>query len=250
MTRTYTGISDGVGRRRPGTDGLANGLEEITGGRVWNNGTYGVRSKRGGTGLSVHATGRAMDISRRNYRGRPGCDRATFERFIDELVTLADEIGLELLIDYQPAPHGRGWKCDRNAWRVYDRPTVGGGGAAWADWIHLELDTDHADRTDWLPSVLARLAAVFGTTPAPTPAPATDWPIWPSSRKMIRRDDTRTTLVRTVQARLAELGHDPGPIDGRFGPRTGAAVRSFQAARGLVVDELVGPQTWAALGRP
>ena len=54
--------------------------------------------------------------------------------------------------------------------------------------------------------------------------------------------------VRGLQRRLAGLGFAPGPIDGRYGPRTEQAVSRFQAARGLEVDGIAGPQTLAHLG--
>jgi peptidoglycan hydrolase-like protein with peptidoglycan-binding domain len=37
-------------------------------------------------------------------------------------------------------------------------------------------------------------------------------------------------------------------IDGNFGPETKAAVEQFQTGANLVVDGIVGPLTWAALG--
>lgn len=36
----------------------------------------------------------------------------------------------------------------------------------------------------------------------------------------------------------------PGPIDGKFGPETEAAVRDYQSGRGVTVDGVVGDQTW------
>jgi peptidoglycan hydrolase-like protein with peptidoglycan-binding domain len=57
------------------------------------------------------------------------------------------------------------------------------------------------------------------------------------------------TAVKAIQWALTEAGI-PTAIDGRFGPRTEAAVKQFQTAKSLGVDGRVGPKTWAALGLP
>jgi peptidoglycan hydrolase-like protein with peptidoglycan-binding domain len=49
--------------------------------------------------------------------------------------------------------------------------------------------------------------------------------------------------VRTIQRHLRSLGYAPGPVDGRFGPRTARAVVHYQADRRLVADGEVGPKT-------
>jgi len=38
--------------------------------------------------------------------------------------------------------------------------------------------------------------------------------------------------VREIQAKLEALGHDPGPVDGIFGPQTVAAVKRYELAVG------------------
>jgi peptidoglycan hydrolase-like protein with peptidoglycan-binding domain len=64
---------------------------------------------------------------------------------------------------------------------------------------------------------------------------------WP----LVRRGDTEHP-VRTLQHLLRAHGKNVA-VDGLFGPATDAAVRTFQASRGLAVDGIVGPHTWSAL---
>ncbi len=52
-----------------------------------------------------------------------------------------------------------------------------------------------------------------------------------------------------AQRRLAELGFDPGPADGRPGARTAAAIRAFQHARGLDVTGRLDAATSAQLSK-
>ena len=62
-------------------------------------------------------------------------------------------------------------------------------------------------------------------------------------------DSRGSSRVRTLQRRLRRAGERPGPVDGRFGPLTEAAVERFQGHEDLVVDGVVGEATGATLAR-
>jgi localization factor PodJL len=53
-------------------------------------------------------------------------------------------------------------------------------------------------------------------------------------------------MVTAIQAHLAELGYDPGPIDGVPGPQTRRAIRDFQRDAGIDPDGVIST-TLAAL---
>lgn len=62
------------------------------------------------------------------------------------------------------------------------------------------------------------------------------------------RHDRNMLAVTAIQTALTRAGFSLGTIDGIFGPKTEAAVKAFQRARGLKVDGIVGKATVAALG--
>lgn len=53
--------------------------------------------------------------------------------------------------------------------------------------------------------------------------------------------------IADIQEALKLRGFDPGPIDGAWGRKSIAALKSFQGVRGLTVDGVPGPLTLAAL---
>lgn len=127
-------------------------IEKRSGGALWNNGDWVVRNMRGKQSLSVHATGRAVDLSYRYIkgtgkgaptRGIPNGGRQAAIQMSRLLITNADLLGLELILDYFPEPHGRGWRCDRRAWIRYEVPTMTG--APLGDWLHIEISPAMAD---------------------------------------------------------------------------------------------------------
>lgn len=137
MNRPYTGfngLSKGI---TPGLKSLQSWLLFTGQGQITNLGAWVVRDKRGNENVgntSVHATGRAADFGYSK--------RETILPVIDYLIKNADLLGVEMIGDYFPAPFGRTWKCDRAAWKVYDKLTIHG--APGGRWIHLEISPEMA----------------------------------------------------------------------------------------------------------
>ena len=149
MKRPYTGTKDGISKgKRPGTEQWVKEISRLSGGALWNNGTWGVRDVRGSAGvLSTHATGRAMDLSYRktDTKGLPNGRKHTMQ-VLRLIIPNAELRGIECVLDYFPQPWGRGWRCDRDAWQRYTRKTISG--APGGDWLHVELSPLYADNPE------------------------------------------------------------------------------------------------------
>jgi hypothetical protein len=142
MIRPYTGFDGVAAGEHPQLGALLRQLFKHYD-ALWNNGAFMVRNIRGKSTRSVHSTGRAVDVSWRNMgdgkRGKPKGGRKQAMAAMEYLRKNADALGVELIIDYFPAPHGRAARCDRNmSWKRYEKPTVLG--APRGDWFHLEVD--------------------------------------------------------------------------------------------------------------
>jgi murein L,D-transpeptidase YcbB/YkuD len=53
--------------------------------------------------------------------------------------------------------------------------------------------------------------------------------------------------VKDVQRALSRAGYDPGPVDGKMGRKTKAAIKDFQRRNNLTADGIVGEKTWSYL---
>lgn len=98
----------------------------------------------------------------------------------------------------------------------------------------------HLDMDEFRSSVAAILS---GTVPAPAQIPAAEPAPQPgasASRPTLRRG-AKGELVKLVQTKVGDNA------DGDFGPKTEAAVRTFQRNHGLVPDGIIGPKSWAVL---
>lgn len=136
-SRPYTGNKDAAGVKgaRPGTQSFQNLMAFLFG--MKNLGIYANRPVRGGSGLSVHATGRACDLGGNSKQ----CKEATAFLFDNR-----DRLGIEEIHDYvgnyiPTKGFGAGYRCDRDSWKVYEENRIGPGG----NWVHYEIAPAMAD---------------------------------------------------------------------------------------------------------
>jgi hypothetical protein len=171
--RPYTGNKDGEAKGlRPGMKVFINETIKLSNGALWNNGDFGVRPMRGKEELSVHATGRAVDLSFRHIVGKKGVKNGRLEamRVLKIIVANADALGLEAAFDYIVKPHGRAWMCNRDAWLNYKKETIHGGGSG--DWLHFEVSPAMADDASKMQQAFANLVIPSPDVQEETPKPA------------------------------------------------------------------------------
>jgi peptidoglycan hydrolase-like protein with peptidoglycan-binding domain len=103
----------------------------------------------------------------------------------------------------------------------------------------IEVDGDFGEQTD---GAVRAFQTSKGLTVDGVVGPETWGALWVT----LRKGTTGSDAVLALQTLLNLRGQDIA-IDGDFGDQTDGAVRAFQKAKGLTVDGVASPQTWAAL---
>ena len=252
--RPYTGWDGNAPGKRAGMEEFVKLTNKHFGGGVWNNGTWGARNmnRPGRAKPSVHGTGRAADMS---WRKIPGNRRAAngFGNYkkalqvVDFWLANADLFLIEELHDYYPSPFGRGWRCNRAAWKTYKKQTIGN--TPGGDWFHVEIAPAHADDADYYRQAFARATGAPPPKPKKPDATVLDDLVAPSGRPELTKADEATVKprVRTLQRILIAEGWAVfANADGRYGNRTFRSVKAMQGDLGFAgkqVDGRYGPNT-------
>lgn len=236
MGRKYTGWDGDAAGKRAGTEKFVQLLCAHFNNGVWNNGTWNVRPARGSGKPSVHGTGRAADVSWRKSGNKGFGDYNAALQVVDFLVANAELLLVEEIHDYFLQPHGRGWRCDRAAWKVYDKPTIGTPGG---DWWHVEIAPTHADNPAYYEQAFASLK---GAGPAPSQAPkpaAAAGPLKFTYPGTPLKKGSTGDAVKLVQSIVKTK-----IVDGQYGNVTADAVKAWQTANGISPTGIVDEASW------
>ncbi len=69
----------------------------------------------------------------------------------------------------------------------------------------------------------------------------------PAKKKKNAKTEVGPKVVREIQLLLSQQGYDPGPPDGKVGPKTRTAIQSFQKKKGLQATGRPSPALLALL---
>ncbi|WP_124085036.1 lytic murein transglycosylase [Pseudogemmobacter humi] len=111
---------------------------------------------------------------------------------------------------------------------------AGASGAAFAIWPNFQVIESYNPADAYVIGIGHLADRILGG-----PAIAASWPRHWQALTLEERKE--------VQGLLTGAGFDAGGVDGRVGPKTVAAVRAWQQARGLVPDGYASPDVLAAL---
>lgn len=145
-------------------------------------------------------------------------------------------------------------------WRVIEKMHWGGGFGGY--WLGLDVPWGkygiHGTTSPWsigqnasggcVRMATEDVAELFAIVPVGTPVTIAGHPFhrYGELRRIIRPEHIGSD-VADLQRTLGEMGLYEGPIDGKFGPATEAAVRAFQERAGLPVTGEVDGETYARL---
>lgn len=110
-------------------------------------------------------------------------------------------------------------------------------GARWITYVATDMPGGKRGVVAYRTRAAATVAP--SSTPGPTMAASTSTSA-PLGSRTLRQGDSGPD-VSYVQGRLGITA------DGKYGPATAAAVRSYQSSHGLTADGIVGPRTWASM---
>lgn len=198
-----------------------------------SDGIYNCRSVRGGRTTSIHGEGRAIDMGVRPYGSRYGTALA------NKIVSMSKELGVQCVIWNRKI-----WSSAyaHSGWRSY------GGVDPHTGHLHVELTWAQANKgrkesgKQWAKVLGGKVVSGGGSSSGGSGA----------SYKAVKSGDllklhTKGDIVKKWQRE--GLGYTGKKADGYYGPSTVKDTKAFQKKHGLSVDGIVGPKTWAKVGK-